>query len=49
MTAKGMEFSISRVFDAPRDLIWKAVTEIAGRTRDVGQVCIAKVFRRSGW
>ena len=22
-----MEFSISRVFDAPRDLVWKAVTE----------------------
>jgi uncharacterized protein YndB with AHSA1/START domain len=28
MTAKNPpEFSISRVFDAPRDLVWKAVTE----------------------
>ncbi len=27
MTAKGPEFSITRVFDAPRDLVWKAFTE----------------------
>jgi uncharacterized protein YndB with AHSA1/START domain len=27
MTAKGPEFSITRVFDAPRDLVWKALTE----------------------
>jgi uncharacterized protein YndB with AHSA1/START domain len=27
MTAKGPEFSIARIFDAPRDLVWKAFTE----------------------
>ena len=27
MTAKGPEFSITRVFDAPRDLVWKAFAE----------------------
>jgi uncharacterized protein YndB with AHSA1/START domain len=37
-----LQFSISRTFDAPRDLVWKAVTESERLTRNVGQVGISR-------